>query len=121
MAYGIIEYDKHGNPICEVCQRGYARVCSHVRQKHGMTAREYKHKFGFDQVKGIASQESHILARRRVMENYDLVVTKNLVKNGKKTRFKKGDPGRTRDQVSEETRIRLEIQGKRISKLRNKK
>lgn len=107
MTYGIIEYDKEGNPICEICKKSFKRVLNHVRQKHDMNEREYKIEFGFDLKKGICSKESSELSRERALENYDTVIAENLLKGGEKSRFKDGDIGRTKDQVSEQTRIAL--------------
>lgn len=107
MAYGIIEYDKNGKPVCEICGKSFNRVLSHVRQKHDMNEREYKKKFGFDLKKGICSQESSDKSREKVLENYDLCIGQNLLVGGKDSRFEDGDKGRTKDQVSEQTRIML--------------
>ncbi len=107
MSYGIIEYDQYGNPICEICKKSFKRVIAHVRQKHDMNEREYKVKFGFDLKKGICSKDSSELSRDKLFENYDKCVTKNLLNKGSKSRFKKGDPGRTKDKVSEQTRLML--------------
>lgn len=107
MAYGIIEYDDDGKPICEICGKSFKRVIAHVRQKHNMNEREYKKEFGFDLKKGICSKESSELSRDRAIFNYDKVIRKNLVEGGKVSRFQKGDPGRTKDMVSEQTRIML--------------
>jgi hypothetical protein len=46
MAYGIIEYDEKGNPICEICGKGFSKVISHVWQAHEMTGKEYKKEYG---------------------------------------------------------------------------
>lgn len=107
MAYGVIEYDDIGNPVCEICGKSFSRVLSHVRQKHDMNEREYKLKFGFDLRKGICSRFSSELSRIAVEENYEKVVVQNLNKKGQNSRFKKGDKGRTKEKVSEQTRIRL--------------
>ena len=53
---------------------------------------------------GILSEESRELARKRAYENYDVVIVENLLKKGKKTRFKKGSQGRVKEKVSEQTR-----------------
>lgn len=107
MAYGIIEYNEDGLPKCEICGKFFDRVISHVRQKHEMNEREYKKEFGFDLKKGICSKESSEKTRVRTLENYDKVIDLNLVTKGVKTRFRQGHEGRTRDKVSEQTRIRL--------------
>ena len=41
------------------------------------------------------------------MSNYESVIKKNLIINGKTTRFSLGHKGRTKDKVSEQTLIRL--------------
>jgi len=105
--YGKIEYNELGKPKCEICGKYYDRVISHVRQKHGINEKEYKKRFGFDLKKGICSYTSSQLSREKVFENYDKVVSKNLLENGKVSRYKKGSKGRTKEYVSEETRQRL--------------
>ena len=107
MPYGIVTYDKEGKPICEICGQSFDRLLRHTQQKHGVTAKEYKKRFGLDAKKGICSKDSEALARQRVMENYNTVVADNLLKNGVNSRFKKGDRGRTKEKVSEQTRIML--------------
>ena len=107
MAYGKVEYDEEGYPICEICGGSFKRVAAHARQKHDVSAREYKQMFGLDVKKGICSKESRDLARERLFENYDVSVKKNLIKKGSKSRFKVGSKGRTKDQLSEQTLLRL--------------
>lgn len=107
MAHGIIEYNSNGLPKCELCGKFFIRVLSHVRQKHNITAREYKKLYGFDLIKGIISEESRKKSREAVYKNYEEVISINLLHKGDKTRFKKGNQGRTRDQVSEQTKIML--------------
>ncbi len=105
--YGEIEYDYRGYPRCHICGKAFKKVLSHVTQKHGITAYEYKKQFGLDVTKGIMCEESRALARKRAYENYDVAIKKNLLQNGKKSRFKKESKGRTRDQVSAQTLARL--------------
>lgn len=105
--YGVIEYDENGLIKCEICGLYFARPTAHARQKHNITAKEYKKQFGLDNKKGVISKYSAQLSRDRVMENYDRVVSENLISGGIKSRFKEGDSGRTKDQVSAQTRARL--------------
>ena len=107
MSYGVIEYNEEGLVKCEICGEYFHRVISHVRQKHNISAIEYKEKFGFDKHKGICSKKSAMLSRQKTLDNYHRCITNNLLVKGKKTRFKKGDKGRTRDKISEQTMIRL--------------
>lgn len=107
MSYGKIEYNEDGLPKCEICGEHYHRVTAHVRQIHGLSAREYKLQFGFDLIKGICSRESSEKTRVKTMSNFDIVITENLIKGGEQTRFKFGSKGRTREKVSKQTLLRL--------------
>lgn len=120
MAYGIIEYNRDGLPKCEICNKYFARVLRHVCQKHFMTAREYKEKFGFDVKKGILSKESKQKSRDAVIKNYDLCVEKNFSKR-EKYWFKKGHEGRTKNQMSEQTRLMLIERAKNSMSLETRK
>ena len=107
MAYGILEYNEEGKPKCEICGKFFNRVLSHVRQKHFLNEIEYKKQFGFDLKKGICSKESSEKSRIKTLDNYEKCINQNLKIKGFKNRFKIGDKGRTKDKVSEQTRIRL--------------
>jgi len=107
MSYGKIEYDSKGKPICEICGKSFKRVLSHARQKHDINERDYKVTYGLDLKKGICSEESSEKTRIKTLENFDKVIKDNLINKGSKSRFKNGDKGRTKDKVSEQTRIAL--------------
>lgn len=81
----------NGKIQCLICGKFFTRPCSHAVQVHGVTAREYKEVFGFDKKKGIATDEYKEKMREHVVDNYNKVVARNLLKNGKQSRFKKGD------------------------------
>jgi hypothetical protein len=72
-----------------------------------MSEREYKLTFGFELIKGICSKESSEKSREKTLANYDKCISKNLIHGGNKTRFIKGNLGRTSDMVQEETRLKL--------------
>ena len=105
--YGEIAYSPDGKPICHICEKAYKKPLTHARQIHGLTEKEYKKEFGLNVTVGILSEESRELARKRAYENYDVVIVENLLKKGKKTRFKKGSQGRVKEKVSEQTRRAL--------------
>lgn len=105
--YGIIEYNEEGKIKCEICGKYFARVSSHVRQKHNMSAYEYKKAYGFDTTKGICSEKSRKKSSKKAYENYQKVIAENLISKGSSTRFKKGCKGRTKEQLSEQSIIRL--------------
>jgi hypothetical protein len=107
MAYGVIEYNEDGQPMCEICGNYFNRVIAHARQKHHISEKEYKLQFGFNLRKGICSKESSEKSRERVFENYEQCIGKNLELLGQKSRFKVGSEGRTKEKVSEQTRLML--------------
>ena len=43
---GTIAKDHRGYVVCHICGRAYKRLGSHAKESHGMTAAEYKMKFG---------------------------------------------------------------------------
>ncbi len=105
--YGRIEHTTDGLPICHICGKAFKRVIAHARQKHDVTAFEYKELFGLDNKKGVCSKESSAVSRKAVKRNANKCIFKNLIKGGEKTRYKKGSKGRTKDQVREQTRVML--------------
>lgn len=107
MAFGIIEYNEKGQPMCEICGKYYDRVVRHVRLKHNLSEREYKSQFGFEMRKGICSKESSEKTRIKTLENYATVIAINLTEKGKKSRFNRGCMGRKKEQISEETRLKF--------------
>ena len=107
MSYGIIEYDDNGKPKCEICGKSFSRVIRHVVQKHGIDERTYKRQFGFDIGRGICSRDSAEKSRQKTLKNYDKCIGQNLIKDGSASRFKKGSVGRTKEQVSAQTKLML--------------
>jgi len=72
---------------CMICGQWFTQVGSHVVQKHNMTARQYRIKFGFDVKKGQLPESFRKHKARMAIEKGGV---KNLIK-GAKYRFKKGD------------------------------
>lgn len=102
MSYGIIEYNEDGNPICEICGFASPKITGHVFWQHGIRARDYKLQFGLDLKKGIISQS---LKEKMVQHGYDTYAQHpDQFING--NRFKKGNQGRTKKLMSEQSRIR---------------
>lgn len=121
MAYGVIEYNEDGQPMCEICGKYFERVLAHARQKHHISEREYKLQFGFDLIKGICSERSAEKTRIKTLLNYDKVIAINLTEKGKKSRFTEGSEGRKKEKVSAQTKLMLQERLKQpemISKMR---
>lgn len=93
---------------CLICGKWFRQVASHVYLIHGLTAKEYKKKFGMDVGKTTYTLVGELrdLYGEQAKENGTY---KNL-KKGAKHRFKKGDPEIGRYERSEETMARLKGQ-----------
>ena len=83
-----------------------------------MTADEYKEKFGLDRRVGLTSDKTKKKLQEAVKDNYSVVVEKNLLNNGIKTRFEKNNKHRTKEKVRLQTYKRLSERAKAINKLR---
>lgn len=105
--YGKVVHTPDGRVVCHICGKAFTKLGAHVVQKHEMTSREYKEMYGLDVGKGLITDEHRMHLRGCVMRNYDKVVAQNLIECGDSTRFVAGGNGRTRDMMSEQTRIRL--------------
>jgi len=100
---GKITYNDEGLLKCELCGQYFNRLGNHVRQKHGMSAKEYKKLQGLDIGKGLCSETSRAKSRKAVFKHRELCIEGNLLKAGECTRFTNGHPGRTRDKISAQT------------------
>ena len=113
----IASIEKTGKIACLLCGLYYKKPLSHVWQRHGINEREYKKQFGLDHKKGICSEETKEILRDHIKKNYNLVVEKNLLKNGKKSRFKKNGVGvgiyKRSDQTINRLKQQFKIYGKR--------
>jgi hypothetical protein len=80
--------DKEGKPYCDICDKSFDRVISHVRQAHGITGREYKKQFGYSLSKGITSAASANASSVAIKREFARGNATAFVKASLKTRFK---------------------------------
>lgn len=111
--YGEIQYDVNGDPICHICGKSFSKLGAHIWNGHKMRTHDYCKTFGLNVGKGICSKEYAMKMRNYAYQHYDIVISENLIKDGKHTRFKQGSEGRTREKMSEQTRRALIVLGKR--------
>lgn len=78
--------EKNGKIKCLECGKYFKRVCRHVNQVHGLTAREYKEIHGLDVKRGLLSTAD----RENIRENTYNNGTINNLQKGTKYRFVKG-------------------------------
>ena len=71
---------------CLICGNKYLQVGSHIVQVHGMTARQYREKFGLDVKRGLTKGEY----RKKKAETTLVNGTYKNLEAGKKFWFKKG-------------------------------
>jgi uncharacterized C2H2 Zn-finger protein len=94
MKYNEIEYNEKGLVKCEVCGLYFQRVSCHVNKAHGMSASEYKAKFGFKQGEGLCSEKSRQKTSKQSSSRYRMNKASLFIEMSKKTRFPKGICGR---------------------------
>lgn len=107
--YGEVIYDASGLLVCHLCGKGgFKALGHHVRQVHldvVQDMREYKEMFGLNVKRGILVEATRIRKAEKAWENETVLNLFN--EKSVKARFSKGTKGRTRDQVSEQTRRML--------------
>jgi hypothetical protein len=94
---GEITYAPNGNCICPFCGKAFRKLGRHFNYAHGMTSDEAHKEAGWDRNAKATNEDYRKLMRDKLQEK---CVTVNLIKKGKKTRFKKGSQGRTKDKMS---------------------
>jgi hypothetical protein len=114
---GTIACDDRGYPICHICGKAYRKPLSHAWLVHGMHEDEYKEKFGLNACKGVAFEGTREVMRQHIIEHYDVVVIKNLLVGGIKTRFELNSGGRTYDKIRLQAMNKLRRGKKKCMKL----
>lgn len=103
----VIETDGEWKIICKICGKSFNKLWAHLKETHKLLTSDYRKQFWLDQKARLMSESSIALASKRNKENYDRVVTDNLIAKWVDTRFKVWDVGRTKDKIREQTKIRL--------------
>lgn len=82
-------YNKPGTDKrkCPYCMGYYLKLAAHTVQRHGVTHDVLKDDLGLDKGKGLVPEWHKEQLRDKVSED---VIVNNLLKKGKKSRFKKG-------------------------------
>ena len=92
--------------VCVVCGKDYRQVGTHITQRHNMTARQYREKYGFDVKRGQLPKDLRRKKRAQVFENN----TVDNLKTGRLYRFKKGQQNIGTYKRSTQTMERLKQQ-----------
>lgn len=111
------KYSKDELVQCKICGKWFRQVGSHVWQIHGYTAREYREEYGFDVKRGQLPEDYR---EKKAKQAFECGGVKNL-EQGKKFWFKKGDPRVGNYKRSEQTKERLQKQGKIMFKKMHEK
>lgn len=81
---------KIGKIRCLICGSWYWKVGAHVTQRHNITAREYRELHRLEVKKGTTPNHLRKIWGKNALDNN---MDKQLIRVGKKTRFKKGQYG----------------------------
>lgn len=103
--YGVVEKNEAGLIKCEICGEYFNRVACHVNKAHGLSAKEYKVKFGFVRSVGLCSDVSKSITSENSKEFYRNGVFEKFISRSHIGKFKKGCSGRTSDIISPQARI----------------
>lgn len=117
--FAEVKLDSEGNPICHICGYAFKKLMSHSWQAHGLSAAEYKKKFGLFTTKAVCAESTKELLRAAVSKHFTLVVRKNLFADGVRTRYFKGHRGRV--EMSEQLRRMLVERNKKHPEIWTKK
>jgi len=91
-----IEIDKNGLFICPFCSEPFRALAYHTRQVHKVSGRQLREMFGLPY--NYPLQTKDLIERRREMAlRYNM--DKQLIRTGKKTRFKK-ERKMTKEQIN---------------------
>lgn len=84
-AYGEVTYAPNGDCICPECGKAFRKLGNHIRQSHNMLCKEFFPKHGWHIRKTKATNKDYRKHMRDIQD--PLCITKNLLENGKSTRF----------------------------------
>jgi len=102
----LVRFSKNELVQCQICKHWFRQVGSHIWQKYGITAREYREQFGFDVKKGQLPNDYCELKAEQAFKDGGV---KNL-EQGKQFWFKKGQAGVGVYTRSKQTQERLKQQ-----------
>lgn len=89
---GLIVVDEKDRPICHVCGQAHNKLGNHIYYKHHMTTRQYKDLFELTQNSKLTTPEYRQMMRIYNNNYSPLVVKKNLLEGGTRTRYVPKDP-----------------------------
>jgi uncharacterized C2H2 Zn-finger protein len=82
---------------CPWCGEWFRGLAYHTRQKHGVTAKQLRQKFGLKADYQLITPDLKERHRIIALENSESHIKRNLIEKGTKTRYPKGCKGHTRD------------------------
>jgi len=86
--FGKLMIAPDGKVICHICKKQFHDVAKHARQKHDISADDYRERFGLNKGQSLISQESAEKRREAVLRYPEII--KRFTENGLNTRLKKG-------------------------------
>ena len=90
---GLVKYATNGDLICHICGQAHRKLIQHVYYKHNMSHNEYCDKFNLLHNTRLTRDDYQEKMRNYTTMYREKVVDNNLLKQGMKTRYKKGENG----------------------------
>ena len=87
--YREVLYADNGDPVCHICRKAYRKLGNHIKFKHHIDPNVYKERYGLTHNTRLCNQEYVEKMREYNIENWDVVVSRNLIEMGKGTRVSK--------------------------------
>ncbi len=88
--YGEVIFNDKEEAQCHICGLFYTKLGNHIKFKHHMDINEYKDTYGIYRTHSLCGETYKSKMRKYTKKYYRRVVKKNLIKHGKRTRYKKG-------------------------------
>jgi len=98
---------------CPYCKEWFKGLAYHVSRKHGVRAKAFRKFFGLKYNYQLTTNEIKERHREIVMQHKDSHIKRNLLIKGKKTRYKDGSKGHTKDKWSNQAIEEIKARGKK--------
>lgn len=77
-AYGTVEYNEEGKPICHICGMAMDKLIEHTKRKHGLESLEYREMFGLMRKEASLVSPKYADKMRGYSDKYKSVWEKNF-------------------------------------------
>ena len=85
--YGEVLYADNGDPVCHICCKAYRKLGNHIKFKHHITQETYRERYGLHHNTRLSNEDYINQMRIYNTVNKEIVVNRNLLEKGKRTRI----------------------------------